>query len=84
MINTYADLGMPAEILGSDKVVFGVVASKNGFRVIANPNLSTRWREGADGNEVDNTSVRGGGETATPITRSSRTELRIPGPRAPL
>ncbi len=34
MINTYADLGMPAEIPGSDKVVFGLVASENGFRVM--------------------------------------------------
>lgn len=34
MINTYADLGMPAAIPGSGKVVFGLVASENGFRVM--------------------------------------------------
>lgn len=35
MVNTYADFGMPAEIPGSDKVVFGLVAAENGFRVMA-------------------------------------------------
>lgn len=33
-INTYADFGMPADIPGADKVVFGVVAAENGFRVM--------------------------------------------------
>lgn len=32
--NTYADFGMPAEIPGSDKVVFGLVAAENGFRIM--------------------------------------------------
>jgi PhnB protein len=34
VINTYADFGMPAEIPGSDKVVFGLVAAENGFRIM--------------------------------------------------
>ncbi|TQJ30913.1 VOC family protein [Microbacterium sp. SLBN-146] len=34
VINTYADLGMPAEQPGADKVVFGLVAADNGFRVM--------------------------------------------------
>ncbi len=33
-INTYADFGMPAEIPGSDKVVFGLIAAENGFRLM--------------------------------------------------
>ena len=35
VINTYADFGMPAEVPGADKVVFGLVAAENGFRVMA-------------------------------------------------
>ena len=31
---TYADFGMPAEIPGSDKVVFGLVAGENGFHIM--------------------------------------------------
>jgi PhnB protein len=34
VINTYADFGMPAEVPGADKVVFGLVAAENGFRVM--------------------------------------------------
>ncbi|MDQ1175043.1 PhnB protein [Microbacterium testaceum] len=34
VVNTYADFGMPAEVPGSDKVVFGLVAGENGFRVM--------------------------------------------------
>ncbi|MDU0345400.1 VOC family protein [Microbacterium sp. KSW2-29] len=34
VINTYADFGMPAEIPGSDKLVFGLVAAENGFRLM--------------------------------------------------
>jgi len=33
-INTYADFGMPAEAPGADKVVFGLVAAENGFRIM--------------------------------------------------
>lgn len=32
--NTYADFGMPADAPGADKVVFGLVAAENGFRVM--------------------------------------------------
>lgn len=35
VINTYADFGTPQEIPGADHVVFGLVASDNGFRVMA-------------------------------------------------
>lgn len=35
VVNTYADFGMPAEAPGSDKVVFGLLAAENGFRVMA-------------------------------------------------
>jgi len=34
VINTYADMGMPEELPGADKVVFGLVTSDNGFRVM--------------------------------------------------
>ncbi|MBA8815551.1 PhnB protein [Microbacterium halimionae] len=34
VINTYADFGMPADIPGSDKVVFGLVAAENGFQIM--------------------------------------------------
>ncbi|GAA1978069.1 VOC family protein [Isoptericola halotolerans] len=34
VINTYADVGMPAELPGADRVVFGLVAAENGFRVM--------------------------------------------------
>lgn len=34
VINTYADVGMPADAPGSDTVVFGLVAADNGFRVM--------------------------------------------------
>lgn len=34
VINTYADFGMPKEIPGADKVVFGLVAADNGFRIM--------------------------------------------------
>jgi len=34
VVNTYADFGMLAEIPGADKVVFGLVAGENGFRIM--------------------------------------------------
>ena len=34
VINTYADFGMPVEIPGADRIVFGLVAAKNGFRLM--------------------------------------------------
>lgn len=34
VLNTYADFGMPAELPGADKVVFGLVTAENGFRVM--------------------------------------------------
>lgn len=34
VLNTYADFGMPAEIPGTDKVVFGLVAAENGFHIM--------------------------------------------------
>ena len=35
VINTYADFGMPKDVPGADTVVFGLVASDNGFRIMA-------------------------------------------------
>jgi PhnB protein len=35
VISTYADVGMPLDSPGADNVVFGLVASDNGFRVMA-------------------------------------------------
>lgn len=35
VINTYADFGMPQDVPGADKVVFGLVASDSGFRIMA-------------------------------------------------
>ncbi|MFA7266147.1 MAG: VOC family protein [Candidatus Nanopelagicales bacterium] len=34
-IRTYADFGMPSELPGADKVVFGVVSAENDFRIMA-------------------------------------------------
>lgn len=34
VINTYADFGMPTDVPGSDRVVFGLVAAENGFRIM--------------------------------------------------
>ncbi|MFK4788217.1 VOC family protein [Microbacterium sp. ZW T5_56] len=34
VMNTYADFGMPGEIPGADRVVFGLVTAPNGFRVM--------------------------------------------------
>jgi PhnB protein len=34
VVHTYADFGMPAEAPGSDRVVFGLVAAENGFRIM--------------------------------------------------
>ena len=34
-VTTYAEVGMPADLPGADRVVFGVVAADNGFRVMA-------------------------------------------------
>ena len=34
-ITTYADVGMPAEVPGADRVVFGLVVSDTGFRIVA-------------------------------------------------
>jgi PhnB protein len=34
-IATYGDFGMPAEIPGAEKVVFGQVETEDGFRVMA-------------------------------------------------
>ena len=52
VINTYADFGMPAELPGADKVVFGLVAAENGFRVM-----------GYDIPGQDQGSIAGGGST---------------------
>lgn len=35
VLNTYSDFGMPADAPGADKIVFGLVAAENGFRVMA-------------------------------------------------
>ncbi|MGV9558746.1 VOC family protein [Streptomyces sp. NPDC003401] len=34
-VTTYGDVGMPKEVPGADKVVFGQVESRDGFRVMA-------------------------------------------------
>ena len=34
VIKTYADFGMPAHAPGSDKVVFGLIATESGFRLM--------------------------------------------------
>lgn len=31
----YSDVGMPADVPGADRIVFGLVAAENGFRVMA-------------------------------------------------
>lgn len=57
VINTYADFGMPQDVPGADKVVFGLVVSDTGFRVMAydvpgatdggiTGGTSTRWENG--------------------------------------
>lgn len=34
VIKTYADFGKPTHVPGADKVVFGLIAAENGFRVM--------------------------------------------------
>lgn len=34
VIKTYGDFGMPAHVPGADKVVFGLIAADNGFRLM--------------------------------------------------
>ncbi|WP_078111795.1 VOC family protein [Gordonia sp. IITR100] len=34
VINTYGEFGMPQELPGADKVVFGLVVAENGFRIM--------------------------------------------------
>ncbi|MBD8485489.1 VOC family protein [Frigoribacterium sp. CFBP 8759] len=34
VVNTYADFGMPADVPGADKVVFGLVTAENGFHIM--------------------------------------------------
>lgn len=34
VVSTYADFGMPPEVPGADKVVFGLVTAENGFRIM--------------------------------------------------
>jgi PhnB protein len=34
VISTYADFGMPADVPGADRVVFGLVTAEDGFRVM--------------------------------------------------
>ncbi|MXP23467.1 VOC family protein [Gordonia sp. HNM0687] len=51
-INTYADVGMPADVPGSDKVVFGLVTAENGFSIM-----------GYDIPGETNGSIAGGGST---------------------
>jgi PhnB protein len=34
VIKTYADFGMPANVPGSDKIVFGQIATEDGFRLM--------------------------------------------------
>lgn len=35
VVTTYADFGMPADVPGADKVVFGLVTAESGFRLMA-------------------------------------------------
>lgn len=34
VVNTYANFGMPADVPGADRVVFGLVTAENGFRIM--------------------------------------------------
>ncbi|MBY4213546.1 VOC family protein [Rhodococcus fascians] len=52
VINTYAEFGMPAELPGSDKVVFGLVVAENGFRIMG---YDIPWQTGG--------TIVGGGAT---------------------
>lgn len=52
VVSTYASVGMPAELPGADKVVFGLVAAENGFRLM-----------GYDIPGQDDGSIAGGGST---------------------
>ncbi|PTT21492.1 hypothetical protein DBR36_03895 [Microbacterium sp. HMWF026] len=53
-----------------------------GRPAIANPDLVIRWQKNADENELDQASPRAATRPDTPTTRSSRTEFRMPEPRA--
>ena len=45
---TYADFGMPKEVPGADKIVFGQVESEDGFRVMAYDIPGTDGTDGID------------------------------------
>lgn len=72
-ITTYAQVGMPAEAPGSDKVVFGLLESATGLRLMAYD---------IPGQEQLNTEPLGG-KTAprSPISPSSWPSERIPSTR---
>ncbi|GAA1681202.1 VOC family protein [Microbacterium lacus] len=60
VINTYADFGMPADVPGADKVVFGLVSADNGFRVMGYdiPGQTEGWIAGGGSTRrEDNTTI---------------------------
>jgi PhnB protein len=62
---TYADLGMPADEPGAQKIVFGQVESPDGFRVMA---YDVPGQDAADGSTVAGATRRENGLTLTDRT----------------
>ena len=61
---TYADLGMPADAPGADKVVFGQLAAANGFQLMAYD---------VPGEEVDGSALAGSTRRENGLTLTDRT-----------
>lgn len=62
---TYADLGMPAEAPGADKIVFGQLEAADGFRIMA---YDVPGHDDADGSAIAGSTSRQNGATLTDRT----------------
>jgi PhnB protein len=65
VVATYADLGMPAEAPGADKVVFGQLETADGLRLMA---YDVPGHDDADGSAIAGTTTREQGATITDRT----------------
>ena len=62
---TYADVGMPADAPGADRIVFGLLESQDGFRIMA---YDVPGRDEADAAAIAGTTHREHGMTITDRT----------------
>ncbi|WP_445338693.1 hypothetical protein [Clavibacter sp. CFBP 8614] len=82
VVATYADLGMPAEAPGADKVVFGQLETADGLRLIA---YDVPGHDDADGSAIAGTTTREQGASRarrSPTAPSSSRCGARPSPRS--